>query len=67
MQRERLTLSQANGQRDCVEGAKPVSGRDAATGLTPEGRPLTVPDMEPSLTGRRVCPSPAGPRSAPGT
>jgi len=28
-----------------------------ATGLTAEGRPLRVPDMEPSLEGRRVCPS----------
>ena len=28
-----------------------------ARGLTAEGRPLTVPNMEPSLEGRRVCPS----------
>jgi alcohol dehydrogenase (cytochrome c) len=28
-----------------------------ASGLTPEGRPLTVPNMEPSLEGKRVCPS----------
>jgi alcohol dehydrogenase (cytochrome c) len=28
-----------------------------ARGLTPEGRPMTVPDMEPSLEGKRVCPS----------
>jgi alcohol dehydrogenase (cytochrome c) len=28
-----------------------------ATGLTPEGRPMTVPGMEPSLDGKRVCPS----------
>jgi alcohol dehydrogenase (cytochrome c) len=28
-----------------------------ATGLTPEGRPIVVPDMEPSLDGKRVCPS----------
>ena len=28
-----------------------------ATGLTPEGRPIVVPDMEPSLEGKRVCPS----------
>jgi alcohol dehydrogenase (cytochrome c) len=28
-----------------------------ASGLTPEGRPLTVPNMEPSLDGKRVCPS----------
>jgi len=28
-----------------------------ARGLTPEGRPIVVPDMEPSLEGKRVCPS----------
>jgi alcohol dehydrogenase (cytochrome c) len=28
-----------------------------ATGLTPEGRPVRVPDMEPTLEGKRVCPS----------
>ena len=28
-----------------------------ATGLGPDGRPLRVPDMEPSTQGRRVCPS----------
>jgi alcohol dehydrogenase (cytochrome c) len=28
-----------------------------AKGLTPEGRPITVPNMEPSLEGKRVCPS----------
>jgi len=28
-----------------------------ASGLTPEGRPMTVPGMEPSLEGKRVCPS----------
>ena len=28
-----------------------------ASGLTPEGRPMTVPNMEPTLDGRRVCPS----------
>ena len=28
-----------------------------ASGLTAEGRPIRVPDMEPSLEGRRVCPS----------
>jgi alcohol dehydrogenase (cytochrome c) len=38
-------------------GTKYVKNVTWATGLTPEGRPLTVPDMEPSLEGRRVCPS----------
>jgi alcohol dehydrogenase (cytochrome c) len=28
-----------------------------ASGLTPEGRPIRVPDMEPSLEGKTVCPS----------
>src|SRR5438105_2156517 len=28
-----------------------------ATGLTPEGKPITVPNMEPTLDGKRVCPS----------
>jgi alcohol dehydrogenase (cytochrome c) len=28
-----------------------------ATGLTAAGRPIVVPDMEPTLEGKRVCPS----------
>src|SRR5262245_10389494 len=28
-----------------------------ASGLTPQGRPMIVPNMEPSLEGKRVCPS----------
>ncbi len=28
-----------------------------ASGLTPQGRPIVVPDMEPTREGRRVCPS----------
>jgi alcohol dehydrogenase (cytochrome c) len=28
-----------------------------ATGLDAKGRPIVVPDMEPTLAGRRVCPS----------
>ncbi len=28
-----------------------------ASGLTPQGRPMTVPNMEPTLEGKRVCPS----------
>jgi alcohol dehydrogenase (cytochrome c) len=38
-------------------GTKYAKNVTWATGLTPEGRPLRVPDMEPSLEGRRVCPS----------
>jgi alcohol dehydrogenase (cytochrome c) len=28
-----------------------------ASGLTPQGRPIVVPDQEPSVEGRRVCPA----------
>jgi alcohol dehydrogenase (cytochrome c) len=28
-----------------------------ASGLTPEGRPIVVPNMEPTLDGKRICPS----------
>jgi alcohol dehydrogenase (cytochrome c) len=28
-----------------------------ATGLTPEGRPIKVPNMEPTLEGKKVCPT----------
>src|SRR5262249_59183388 len=28
-----------------------------ASGLTPQGRPMVVANMEPSLEGKRVCPS----------
>jgi len=28
-----------------------------ATGLTPEGRPIVAPNMEPTLEGKRICPS----------
>ena len=38
-------------------GTKYVKQVTWATGLTAEGRPVRVPDMEPSLEGRRVCPS----------
>ena len=38
-------------------GTKYVKSVTWATGLTAEGRPIRVPDMEPSLEGRRVCPS----------
>ncbi|MDA1235956.1 MAG: PQQ-binding-like beta-propeller repeat protein, partial [Acidobacteria bacterium] len=31
-----------------------------ATGLTPEGRPIRVPGVEPTLTGNFVCPSTSG-------
>jgi len=38
-------------------GTKYIKNVTWATGLSAEGRPLRVPDMEPTLEGRRVCPS----------
>jgi len=38
-------------------GTQYVKNVTWATGLTPEGRPIRVPGMEPSLEGKRVCPS----------
>ena len=38
-------------------GTQYVKNVTWATGLTPEGRPMRVPNMEPSLEGQRVCPS----------
>ncbi len=38
-------------------GTQYVKNVTWATGLTPEGRPIKVPNMEPSLEGKRVCPS----------
>jgi alcohol dehydrogenase (cytochrome c) len=38
-------------------GTKYVKNITWASGLTPEGRPIKVPNMEPTLEGKRVCPS----------
>jgi alcohol dehydrogenase (cytochrome c) len=38
-------------------GTKYVKNVTWASGLTPEGRPVRLPDTEPTLDGRRVCPS----------
>jgi len=38
-------------------GTQYVKNVTWATGLSPEGRPLRVPNTEPTLEGRRVCPS----------
>ena len=38
-------------------GTKYVKNVTWATGLTPEGRPMRVPNMEPTPEGKRVCPS----------
>jgi alcohol dehydrogenase (cytochrome c) len=40
-----------------LSGTKYAKNVTWATGLTPQGRPLRVPNMEPTLDGRRVCPS----------
>ena len=38
-------------------GTKYAKNVTWASGLTPEGRPIRVPNMEPTLEGQRVCPS----------
>ena len=38
-------------------GTKYVKNVTWASGLTPQGRPIRVPNMEPTPEGRRVCPS----------
>jgi alcohol dehydrogenase (cytochrome c) len=38
-------------------GTKYAKNVTWATGLSPQGRPLRVPNMEPTLEGRRSCPS----------
>ena len=38
-------------------GTQYVKNITWASGLTPEGRPIVVPNMEPTPEGRRVCPS----------
>jgi alcohol dehydrogenase (cytochrome c) len=48
-------LDRTNGE--FLLGTKFVKNITWASGLTPQGRPIRVPDMEPSLDGRRVCPS----------
>jgi alcohol dehydrogenase (cytochrome c) len=48
-------LDRTNGK--FLFGTQYVKNLTWATGLTAEGRPMTVPNMEPSLEGKRVCPS----------
>jgi alcohol dehydrogenase (cytochrome c) len=48
-------LDRTNGK--FLLGTQYVKNVTWATGLTAEGRPIRVPNMEPSLEGRRVCPS----------
>jgi alcohol dehydrogenase (cytochrome c) len=40
-----------------LSGTQYVKNITWASGLTPEGRPIVVPNMEPTREGRRVCPS----------
>ena len=48
-------LDRTNGE--FLLGTKYIKNVTWATGLTPQGRPLRVPDMEPTPEGKRVCPS----------
>jgi alcohol dehydrogenase (cytochrome c) len=48
-------LDRTNGK--FLSGTKYVKNVTWASGLTAEGRPVRVPDMEPTAEGRRVCPS----------
>jgi alcohol dehydrogenase (cytochrome c) len=40
-----------------LSGTQYVKTITWASGLTPQGRPIVVPNMEPTREGRRVCPS----------
>jgi alcohol dehydrogenase (cytochrome c) len=48
-------LDRTNGK--FLLGTQYVKTLTWASGLTPEGRPIIVPNMEPTLEGKRVCPS----------
>ena len=48
-------LDRTNGK--FLFGTNFVKNVTWATGLTPEGKPIKVPNMEPTLEGKRVCPS----------
>jgi alcohol dehydrogenase (cytochrome c) len=48
-------LDRTNGK--FLLGTQYVKTVTWASGLTPEGRPIVVPNMEPTLEGKRVCPS----------
>jgi alcohol dehydrogenase (cytochrome c) len=43
-----------------LHGVPFVKQLNWASGLTPEGRPIRVPGLEPSLTGTKICPSSTG-------
>jgi len=43
-----------------LHGAPIVKKLNWASGLTPEGRPIRIPGMEPSLKGTKICPNSFG-------
>lgn len=43
-----------------LHGTPFVQSMNWAKGLTPEGRPILIPGVEPSLQGTKVCPSTSG-------
>ncbi|HEV2276420.1 MAG TPA: PQQ-dependent dehydrogenase, methanol/ethanol family, partial [Acidobacteriaceae bacterium] len=51
-------LDRTNGK--FLHGAAFAHNLNWATGLTEQGRPIRVPGIEPSLRGRKVCPSSIG-------
>ncbi len=51
-------LDRATGK--FLHGSPFVHELNWASGLTPEGRPIRLPGIEPSLTGTKVCPSSIG-------
>ncbi|PYT33061.1 MAG: PQQ-dependent dehydrogenase, methanol/ethanol family [Acidobacteria bacterium] len=51
-------LDRTNGK--FLHGTPFVQSVNWAKGLTPEGRPILVPGVEPSLKGSKICPSTSG-------
>jgi len=51
-------LDRTNGK--FLHGTPFVQSVNWAKGLTPEGRPILVPGVEPSLRGTKICPSTSG-------
>ncbi len=51
-------LDRTNGE--FLEGAPFVHQLNWASGLTPKGRPIRIPGIEPSLKGTKVCPAAIG-------
>lgn len=51
-------LDRVTGQ--FLHGSRFARQMNWATGLTPEGRPIRIPGIEPSLKGTKVCPSSIG-------